>query len=112
MAGCMTDDEVIVSWRQARYPNEQIMILAELNCTTPKRICEILMEHGVPSDKLPTTFHRMPGRKRKKWGVSEMFLLKEMSARGMTNNSMGQEFGVSGRTIRDIIARAKKEGTW
>lgn len=103
---------MLVSWRQARYPNEQILILAELNCTTPKRICEILVEQGVSTDKLPTNFRRKTGRKRKKWGTSEILLLKEMSARGMTHGAIAQEYGVSSRTIRDVIARAKEEGTW
>ncbi len=43
----MTDDEIIVSYRQAKNRGEQIKILSELNACTVDEICTILKAGGV-----------------------------------------------------------------
>ena len=46
----MTDAEIRRSYREAKYPEHQLQILAELNLTTVEKICDI-----VEAD-LPTGF--------------------------------------------------------
>lgn len=57
----MTEQEIVRSYREAADPNKQISILAQLNCTNPKTIRDILRDHGVafpgpkPKADKPTT---------------------------------------------------------
>lgn len=42
----MTVDEIVTSYRQARNPQTQIGVLADLNVCSRKEIKELLMEAG------------------------------------------------------------------
>ena len=55
----MTDAEIRRSYREAKYPEHQLQILAELNLTTVEKICDI-----VEAD-LPTGFSPYQPRKNK-----------------------------------------------
>lgn len=49
----MTDEEIVESFRRAKYPIKQIKILSELNATNSTNIVEILMSNNVPPEDIP-----------------------------------------------------------
>ena len=56
----MTPEEICRSYREAKDPNGQIKILADLNCTNTDFIVEILKENGEPLKKRP---YQRPSKK-------------------------------------------------
>lgn len=57
----MSDDEILISYRQAKFPRKQIGILAEMNLCDRSRIIQILSDCGVDPKELPP----LPNYKRK-----------------------------------------------
>ncbi|MBO7158120.1 MAG: hypothetical protein J6W31_05910 [Clostridia bacterium] len=49
----MTEAEIVKSFREAKDPEAQIGILADLNCVGKTKICEVLLKNGVDADELP-----------------------------------------------------------
>lgn len=49
----MTKNEILRDWEEAKDKKEQIQILADLNCTSPEEIKNILIELGVDYRRLP-----------------------------------------------------------
>jgi len=49
----MTEFEIVRSYKEAKYPKEQIKILADINLCPPKQIIDILTDNGldVPQNK-------------------------------------------------------------
>lgn len=66
MAMQMTEFEILMSYRQAKEPKEQVKILAELNSTTIEHINEILKSQGVDGRVLPR-----PRKKKEKTITSD-----------------------------------------
>lgn len=65
----MTEMEICRMYRQAKDRNEQIKILADLNCISEEKILEILLKNGESVRlRLPTG-----GRKRKKEMTDEEY---------------------------------------
>lgn len=56
----MSADEICRSYREAKEPNRQIQILAQLNCTDTETIIGILKENNEPLKKRP---YRTPEKK-------------------------------------------------
>jgi hypothetical protein len=54
----MTNEEIVRSYRQAKFPEEQIKILADLNVCSRARIVRILKEGGVDPEELPKLTER------------------------------------------------------
>ncbi len=54
----MTNNEIVMRYRQAKKKTEQIGILAELNRCSNKQIVEILVDGGIK----PTAFNRNRGK--------------------------------------------------
>ncbi len=49
----MTNDEIVMMYREAKNKKQQIRILAELNCCSKDEILRILKEGNVKSTELP-----------------------------------------------------------
>jgi hypothetical protein len=49
----MTDEEILLSFKQAKNPPDQVQILADLNCCDVDTIKRILIDQGVDPRKLP-----------------------------------------------------------
>jgi hypothetical protein len=49
----MTDEEILRSFKEAKYPAMQVKILADLNVTHVANIKRILLEQGVDPKLLP-----------------------------------------------------------
>lgn len=47
----MTEDEIYRSYKEAKEPQKQIRILAQLNCCDTDKIKEIIASHGEPVPK-------------------------------------------------------------
>ena len=58
----MTDDEILVNFKQAKDPAAQVQILADLNATHVANIKRILMARGVDPKRL--TFGRRRATRR------------------------------------------------
>lgn len=108
MARCMTDSEILVSWRQAKNRTAQITILSELNCVTPVRIIEILREQGASPDELP----KSASRKWRKWSDEEIEKMRAMQREGYSREQIALQFGITKRNLDHLIYRAMKEGAW
>lgn len=48
---CMTDGEIVTSYKQARFPKRQITILSQLNCMKRQEIKDILTKAGCNLNK-------------------------------------------------------------
>lgn len=49
----MTAPEIVSSYKNAKYPEEQIKILAELNACSVRAILEILIKQGAIDGDIP-----------------------------------------------------------
>lgn len=56
----MSEADIVLDWRQAADKSLQIRILAELNCTTQKKIKSILQKHGceIPTKRAKATIKK------------------------------------------------------
>ena len=86
-----TESEIVASYRQAKYPAQQIGILAELNATTEEHIKLILQKAGIDTVK-------------KKYNTAEM---RHLYDQGLSDVAIGKAIGISYETVRQW---RKKEG--
>lgn len=56
----MSDFEIVRDYKQAKDPNGQIKILAELNLCSVQEICDILRKGGIDWRKLPRPRNQKP----------------------------------------------------
>ena len=85
-----TESEIVASYRQAKYPAQQIGILAELNATTEEHIKLILQKAGIDTVK--------------KYNKAEM---RHLYDQGLSDVAIGKAIGISYETVRQW---RKKEG--
>lgn len=64
----MTDEEICRSYREAKEPNKQIQILADLNACDCENIVEILKANNEPLKKRP---YRTPKKKEEGTNIPE-----------------------------------------
>jgi len=95
-----SDGEIRASYRQARNPDEQVYILADLNACTPKRICEIL---HIPVPKRPSS--NMARYVRHEWTEEEDRLITVLSELDYTDRVIANRLHLP---IGCVSARRKK----
>lgn len=83
----MTEGEIIADYRQAKDPEAQIKILADLNCTSEDVIREIV---GLPPSK-------QRGGKAKREEQSNR--IRELYNQGFTDKEISEKLGVSASTV-------------
>lgn len=95
----MTDEEILVSFKQSAKPLQQVRILADLNGTDQETIRQILESQGVD----PTVLRRKPRvQKRKNTPPPEPSILDQLAE---------EEASLLGRmlSIQDLIPTLQKE---
>lgn len=85
-----TESEIVASYRQAKFPAQQIGILAELNATTEEQIKLILQKAEIDTVK--------------KYDTAEM---RHLYDQGLSDVAIGKAIGISYETVRQW---RKKEG--
>lgn len=86
----MTDDEILASYRQAKYPRRQIGVLADLNACKTDEIRQHLMELGALAAP------RRTGHELKFERAAALALYK----RGYNDCAIARALGVSNTAIR------------
>ena len=79
----MKDDEIAASYRQAKDPENQVVVLSELNDTTPENIRRILIERCVYVPPKGESALKKE-RKRRPWTEEELRTVDRMRAEGKT----------------------------
>ena len=107
----MTDEEIRTSYRQAKYPKEQIKILSELTLKTRQEICDILGIDGKGvSKKRPLRDFNPKGKQvRPRMTRDEIEAIDEMYAQGMCAYQIGIHLGRSYKTVTSYIDRKKRK---
>lgn len=100
--GCLawTDGEIVRRWIDGGKTDEQISILAQLNCCTRDRIRHVLTAAGYDVGlviQLPPPMKKR-GAKRHKWTEDERRRMIDMRARGWTWKQVAAALGMSANT--------------
>lgn len=98
----MSNREIASMYRNAKYPKMQITILADLNCTTPDVIREILRSEGIDAPKKKY-------KKRKKKEEKEMAAVIEEPARQSLPTSVSSLIFKIIDELEQIIQEASRE---
>lgn len=104
---CMTDGEIVTSYKQAKFPRRQITILSQLNCMKRQEIKEILIKAGCDlkqtPKKRPSSDSTFPVRQKINWGKVEPELI-DMYYDGLAYREMAEALGISISSISNRIA--------
>lgn len=94
----MTNEEILVSFKQSAKPLQQVRILADLNGTDQETIRQILEKQGVD----PTVLRRKPGVRKKNTPPPEPSILDQLAE---------EEASLLSRmlSIQDLIPTLQKE---
>lgn len=103
----MTDEEIRISYRDAKYPKQQIKILCELTLKSKEEICRIIGEGRETERK------RQTGRGEHLWGrmkkprmtEEETAAIDRLWAQGLSAYKIGVEIGRAKETVASYIAR-------
>lgn len=104
----MQDDEIANSYRLAKDPEAQVIVLAELNATSPENIRSILVERGVyvpvykPSENSNV--------KKRPWTEEENREALRMSEEGISRREIAAKLGRSEGAVSVQIVKLKKSG--
>lgn len=97
----MTEGQIVSDYRQAKDPEKQIKVLAELNAVKPAVIKDVLIKHG----------EIQPDKKEKEkmataeWTSDEVAFMLEKKKLGLTAEQIAQKMG---RTRWAIYAKLKE----
>lgn len=101
----MTDEEIRISYRDAKYPKQQIKILCELTLKSKAEICEII---GLDSKKAA---RKRPGKvptgrlSKPRMTEEETAAIDRLWAQGLSAYKIGVEIGRAKETVASYIAR-------
>jgi hypothetical protein len=104
----MQDDEIANSYRLAKDPEAQVIVLAELNATSPENIRRILVERGVyvPVYK-PSESSNV---KKRPWTEEENREALRMSGEGISYREIAAKLGRSAGAVSVQIVKLRKQG--
>jgi hypothetical protein len=96
----MTEGQIVSDYRQAKDPEKQIKVLAELNAVKPAVIKDVLIKHGEirpekEKEKMATA----------KWTSDDVSFMLEKKKLGLTAEQIAQKMG---RTKGAIYAKLKE----
>ena len=100
----MTDEEIIISYKQAKHPKKQISVLAELNGCKRQVILGILAASGI------YIIEEKKGATPRKWTDERIAELTELEAAGKSREEIAAHFGLKKNTIDDVISRLRNQG--
>ena len=96
----MTEEEICRSYREAKDPNKQLWILADLNCIEYAKVLEILKLHNEPLKKRPYT------RKAKQVEPKKISQEEVKVSQGLAKNEVKAELPPA---IREILLQRLNE---
>lgn len=105
----MTEFEICREYRQAKYPNEQIKIIADLTCKTREEIKEILMKNGQMKPK-KETWQTSSSRYGVTWTEEMDRMLLLLVERGFTRKKIAEFMAFTKPRVENRIQKLKKEG--
>lgn len=103
----MQDDEIANSYRLAKDPEAQVIVLAELNATSPENIRRILVERGV---YVPVYKPSESNVKKCPWTEEENREALRMSEEGISRKKIAEKLGRSEGAVSVQIVKLKKSG--
>ena len=103
----MQDDEIANSYRLAKDPEAQVIVLAELNGTSPENIRRILVEREV---YVPVYKPRESNIKKRPWTEEENREALRMSGEGISRKEIAAKLGRSEGAVSVQIVKLKKSG--
>lgn len=103
----MQDDEIANSYRLAKDPEAQVIVLAELNATSPENIRRILVERGV---YVPVYKPSESNIKKRPWTEEENREALRMSEEGISRKKIAEKLGRSAGAVSVQIVKLKKSG--
>ena len=95
----MSDGDIVMMYRQAKNPNAEIGVLADLNCVSKEAIREILSRHGVlVKKKKKAKTARMP-----RWTAAQDAILTDMLSEGASYAEIGDKIGRSKYAVKSRL---------
>lgn len=102
----MTDEEIRTSYRDAKYPKQQIKILCELTLKSKEEICRIIGEGHETGRKRQTGRSACWGRMKKpRMTDEETAAIDRLWAQWLSAYKIGVEIGRAKETVASYIAR-------
>lgn len=96
-------------YRQAKHPNEQIKIIADLTCKTREEIEEILVRNGQMKPK-KETWQTSSSRYGVTWTEEMDRMLLLLIERGFTRKKIAEFMAFTKPRVENRIQKLKKEG--
>lgn len=103
----MRDDEIANSYRLAKDPEAQVIVLAELNATSPENIRRILIEREV---YVPVYKPSESNCKKRPWTEEENREALRMAGEGISRKKIAEKLGRSEGAVSVQIVKLKKSG--
>lgn len=95
----MDDADILKEYREAKFPREQIKILAEQNLVAPKVMREFIMEKLGSAPELRSSPKR-PGCFR--WTDDNIEKVRELAGKRMSDSEIAEQMGVSVSSVRQL----------
>lgn len=102
MSNCvfvMSEADILKEYREAKFPREQIKILAEQNLVTPKVMRDFIVSRLGEAPKLRSSPKR-PGCFR--WTKENIEAVRNMAAQRMSDSEIAGRMGVSTASVRQL----------
>ena len=103
----MRDDEIANSYRLEKDPEAQVIVLAELNATSPENIRRILIEREV---YVPVCKPSESNCKKRPWTEEENREALRMAGEGISRKKIAEKLGRSEGAVSVQIVKLKKSG--
>lgn len=95
----MSEADILKEYREAKFPREQIKILAQLNLVTPKVMRDFIVSKLGESATVPDK-----KSKAVLWTPENIEVVKEMAAARMYDKDIAERLGISVCTVKNIRA--------
>ncbi len=99
----MTESEILRDYNLSKDQRAQLTVLADLNCTTARKIAEILIKQGVDINTLPAKYR--PKKEEPKVADILSMLIEALEAyKKATTNALEEEIDKAESTFMKIEA--------
>lgn len=106
----MTDNEIRRSWRCAVNHQEQIAILAQLNCRTKTEVIQKLGDLGLMSETLQADEEKLTKKKKRKpFSAAEIRKIFSMYVDGITIKDIAAVIDAKPETVKTTMATLRNE---
>lgn len=100
----MTDFEICQSYRQAKYPQGQISVLAQLNSCRPKQIVRVLNKNGYQC-KVPIKNTIEFDDKKEKISREQLEEIKILFNTDMTDGEIAKRYNISAYYVSSLFKK-------